>query len=162
MPCWEQNPTKTTSPPAPQTSRVNCSAQEVMQNSLTWSSFFSLVITQLCLIGKSNNLRNVPLDCAIFMNFHQFPCLAVANLVLVPEVHTAQAAVKARMNKGNSTNINLLGKCCSALHNFSVRVLIRDITTPKPSTPCRWQQDRQIISTGRDRHLRLVWHLGFL
>lgn len=70
-----------------------------------------LLLTQLCLIGKSNNLRNVPLDCAIFMNFHQFPCIAVANLVLVPEVHTVQAALKARMNKGNSTNINLLGKC---------------------------------------------------
>lgn len=99
--------------------------------------FFVFLITQLCLIGKSNNLRNAPLACAISMNFHQFPCIAVANLVLVPEVHTVQAAVKTRMNKGNSTNINLVGKCCSALHKFSIRVLIRDITTPKSSTPCR-------------------------
>lgn len=36
----EKNPTETASPPAPQTSRVNCSAQEVMQNSPTRSSFF--------------------------------------------------------------------------------------------------------------------------
>lgn len=124
--------------------------------------FFFPLITQLRLIGKSNNLRNIPLACAIFMNFHQFPCIAVANLVLVPGVHTVQAAVKARINKGNSTNINLVGKCCSVLHKFSIRVLIRDITTPKPCTPCRWQQDRQIISTGRDRHLRLLWHVRFL
>lgn len=132
-----ENPTETASPLATQTSRVNCSAQEVMQNSPSRSSFFFFLITQLCLIGKSNHLRNVPLAWAILMNFHRFPCIAVASLVLVPEVHTVQAAVKARMNKGNSTNINLVGKCCSALHKFSIRVLIRDITTPKPSTPCR-------------------------
>lgn len=107
------------------------------RTALQGAAFFFPLITQLCLIGKSNNLRNIPLACAIFMNFHQFPCIAVANLVLVPGVHTVQAAVKARINKGNSTNINLVGKCCSVLHKFSIRVLIRDITTPKPCTPCR-------------------------
>lgn len=71
------------------------------------------------------------------MNFHQFQIIAIANLVLVPEVDAAQAAVKARMNKGDTTNISFVGEYCLALHKFSIRALIRDITTPKPSSPRR-------------------------
>lgn len=162
MPCWEKTQPKLHPHWLPRPPGWTAVLKRWCRTALQGAAFFFPLITQLCLIGKSNHLRNVPLAWAILMNFHRFPCIAVASLVLVPEVHTVQAAVKARMNKGNSTNINLVGKCCSALHKFSIRVLIRDITTPKPSTPCRWQQDRQIISTGRDRHLRSLWHLEFL
>lgn len=71
------------------------------------------------------------------MNFHQFQCTAVGNLVLVPEEHAAQVAVKAGMHEGDTTNISFVDKCCLALHKFSITALIREINTPKPSAPHR-------------------------
>lgn len=62
------------------------------------------------------------------MNFHH---IAVADFVLVAEVYGTQAAVKSRMNKGDTINVNFVGKCCLALHKFSIRALE---TLPIPNT----------------------------
>lgn len=55
------------------------------------------------------------------MHFQQFQWKAVANLVLTPNVHAAQAVVKARMNEGDTTNISFVASAVYFSTNFLLK-----------------------------------------